>query len=89
MKKYWLEIILILVIIAVICLTCSDSSADEFDSPYIINCLEHGELMTENEVMTLIVLGREIHLCMFCAGRFWENNKAEVNRMIAVFESHE
>jgi len=86
MKKHWLKMLLILVMAS---LVCGILSADEFDSPYITNCKEHGELTTENEIMTLIVLGREIYLCMFCGGRFWENNKAEVNRMIAIFEKHE
>ena len=88
MKKYWLEIILILAIVAMLCLTCCNSSADEFDSAIMITCPEHGEL-TEDEVMTLIILGSENYFCMFCAGRFWKNNKAEIRRVITKFEEHE
>lgn len=83
-KKYWLEIILIL---AISLLLCGIVCAEEIDSAIYMLCPEHGEL-TENEVLTLVVLGSENYICLHCAARLWKNNREEVNKMIEKFEKH-
>ena len=85
MKKYWLEIILIL---AIVSLFCGMSCADEFDSAIMISCAKHGEL-AENKVATLIVDGEEHYICLKCVNdiltclmELYENNQEEIDSII-------
>lgn len=89
MKKYWLEILIILAIVFVVVYMFSVSAdAEEIDSTYIIHCTKHGSL-TEDEIATLILAGEEYYICLKCANNIltcllelYENNQEEIDSFV-------